>query len=133
MALKIGAKSPSNEGKNRKFFRTGVKAITWWRRTSGGLEEHAEWRELLGASLLRRRARGAGWTTAGARAVVALMARGGRRWRRTRRARVLPPLAGTARPASHHDRRGACGLGFHGGCARVYVRNGLRKSRRSFA
>ncbi len=38
MALKIGAKSPSNEGKNRKFFRTGVKAITWWEEDKEGLE-----------------------------------------------------------------------------------------------
>mmetsp|Transcript_6588 Transcript_6588/g.18448 ORF Transcript_6588/g.18448 Transcript_6588/m.18448 type:complete len:379 (-) Transcript_6588:22-1158(-) len=45
MALKIGAKSPSNEGKNRKFFRTGVKAITWWEEDKEGLEEHTEWRE----------------------------------------------------------------------------------------
>ena len=45
MALKIGAKSPSNEGKNRKFFRTGVKAITWWEEDKDGLEEHTEWRE----------------------------------------------------------------------------------------
>jgi hypothetical protein len=44
-ALKIGDAAQEQEGKTRKFFRTGVMSRTWWETDKDSEELHTAWRE----------------------------------------------------------------------------------------
>jgi len=44
-ALKIESKGEDSENKGAKFFRTGIKAITWWEEDKQRQELHTDWRE----------------------------------------------------------------------------------------
>jgi hypothetical protein len=44
-ALKFESKGEDSENKGAKFFRTGIKAITWWEEDKQRQELHTDWRE----------------------------------------------------------------------------------------